>query len=280
MTGIRLTRDKQLDVASDIPALDEFCSRWANSWPPTTAKASGSLIVKSVRGRARPRRLCVGDRAGSLVWPSANHGEVVLDGGVGTIELSSDSVPQFELFVAPDFCVEPTLRIIRLITELLLAPDGAVLLHAAAVTVDESAWLFLGDSGFGKTTTARRLGREGAMRLSDDTLVLHLGTRELEPFVLDRGGGLPGRRGRTWPLGVVTLLAKGASSSQLAQPVPDPLRTWLAATARPLLPGPARFSVLEALGELALKIPPIRFDVAPHGPLIHVLRSAAQREVG
>jgi hypothetical protein len=46
--------------------------------------------------------------------------------------------------------------------------QGAVLLHAAAVVIDEKAVLFAGDSGSGKSTTATMLHRAGYRVLSDD----------------------------------------------------------------------------------------------------------------
>lgn len=54
----------------------------------------------------------------------------------------------------------------------LLALQGFTVLHAAAVRVGDRAALFLGDSGAGKSTTARAFSAAGCPRLADDKLVL------------------------------------------------------------------------------------------------------------
>jgi hypothetical protein len=53
--------------------------------------------------------------------------------------------------------------------------DGAVALHASAVSVDGSAIAFLGPKHAGKSTIAMALVRRGARLLTDDTLVVRFG---------------------------------------------------------------------------------------------------------
>jgi hypothetical protein len=53
--------------------------------------------------------------------------------------------------------------------------DGAVALHASAVSVDGSAIAFLGPKHAGKSTLAMALVRRGARLLTDDTLVVRFG---------------------------------------------------------------------------------------------------------
>jgi serine kinase of HPr protein (carbohydrate metabolism regulator) len=62
---------------------------------------------------------------------------------------------------------------LKLLMSLLLPSRRAVLIHASGVVIQGEGVIFLGDSGAGKTTTARRLGREGAMRIADDLTILH-----------------------------------------------------------------------------------------------------------
>src|SRR5262249_704962 len=62
----------------------------------------------------------------------------------------------------------------RAIAILELESRGVVVVHAAAVRSGRDAVALLGASGAGKTTTARRLGREGFVRVADDMLAADL----------------------------------------------------------------------------------------------------------
>jgi hypothetical protein len=54
----------------------------------------------------------------------------------------------------------------------LLARVGAVELHASCVVMDAKAYVFIGDSGAGKTTISRLAASIGALVLSDDRTVI------------------------------------------------------------------------------------------------------------
>lgn len=63
---------------------------------------------------------------------------------------------------------------LRVCTALLLARQGRALFHASAVvSASGGAWLFVGDSHSGKTTTALTLIEAGYDYLADDQLVVH-----------------------------------------------------------------------------------------------------------
>jgi hypothetical protein len=59
-----------------------------------------------------------------------------------------------------------------------------IALHGSAVEVDGRAWIFLGDSGVGKSTTAHALLGHGARHLGDDMTLVELGANETTVMVL------------------------------------------------------------------------------------------------
>jgi hypothetical protein len=107
---------------------------------------------------------------------------------------------------------------------LILARRGVFLVHASAIAMGDRAILLLGDSGAGKTTTARRLGREGLERLSDDLVALDVSgpTPLLHPVPFERGG-----RPLAWwtrapiPCVGALLVRKGADVSRIEGPSPN-----------------------------------------------------------
>ncbi|MCB9731473.1 MAG: hypothetical protein H6745_02425 [Deltaproteobacteria bacterium] len=85
--------------------------------------------------------------------------------------------------------------------------SGAVLLHGCAAVLDGAATVFVGASGDGKTTMARRLG--DALVLADDTVLVTRaagGAQTVAGTPFAGKEGLP-RRGDAWPLARVVTLA-------------------------------------------------------------------------
>jgi hypothetical protein len=62
----------------------------------------------------------------------------------------------------------------------LLAHDGALMLHASAVSTDDGVLLFLGKTGHGKSTLAGLLHARGRALLSDDCVMIDQGTDPVE----------------------------------------------------------------------------------------------------
>ena len=95
--------------------------------------------------------------------------------------------------------------------------DGALALHASAVSIDGAAIAFLGPKHVGKSTIAMALVRRGARLLTDDTLVLRFATDGL-------AWATPGvQRVRLWEdsaraLGATTRIALGAKPTTDALP--------------------------------------------------------------
>jgi hypothetical protein len=71
---------------------------------------------------------------------------------------------------------------LRILTAYRLLEQDGVMLHSAGVTDGESAWLLLGPSGAGKTTTSRLCLERGATVLSDDLNAVRLGPSPLAPL--------------------------------------------------------------------------------------------------
>lgn len=114
--------------------------------------------------------------------------------------------------------------------ERILGFEGFVCLHAACMTLGDQDWLFLGDSGTGKSTLAAACARDGGVVLTDDSVFVRLSPvdQQLEAFsgrsyVALREGALPlldrscdiagmsrllGPDGPKWAAGVVAMGGK------------------------------------------------------------------------
>lgn len=148
-------------------------------------------------------------------WLEGDRG--VLDGTSGfrgVVELASGSaelrVPPVAGAALSDPAAWDLFSAATLAVALLLGRTGRALAHAAAVVgPDGRAWLLVGDSHAGKTTTSANLLQAGWRYVSDDQVVLYRAADgELcvegwpRPFHLDEGweGGAPlHRRGTTDP---------------------------------------------------------------------------------
>ena len=141
--------------------------------------------------------------AATLAGGGVLRGRIALDAGVAEVrfapEAADDEAAAWTLYSAA-----------TLASALLLGRMGRALAHAAAVApADGGAWLLVGDTRAGKTTTCANLVRGGWSYLSDDHVVLY---RDAEgrvavegwprAFHLDEGwegGSITRRRGETDP---------------------------------------------------------------------------------
>jgi hypothetical protein len=160
----------------------------------------------------------------------------------------------------------------------LLAGLGRALIHGAAVVPPgDGAWVLVGDSGSGKSTTCATLCRAGWSYLSDDQVILSTGDRGVtvegwvRPFHLDAGwqrgersgpkrthdaaGLFPGLRRTTAPLAGL-LLPKVAPKQSTATSPADPA---------------------EALAELIRQSPWVLLDRGAAPVVLDLLAAAASR---
>lgn len=273
-----VSRRFSLELASELDAVHEVARRLPRVVPDAPPPPIAAEIVVAPRGEAAHVRYDFGDVVRPCVWSANGRGELRFDRTLGSVECPVDPSQRvrFEVGVDPDAVQECTLRMIRVATELALALRGSLMLHASAVVVDGVAHLFLGASGAGKTTTARRLGRGGALRVSDDTVMMHdvASAPRVEPFFLDRGGWLAGRPGASWPLGRALFVRKAAARTRLAGTVANPLRAWCSAAFAPALPVAHAATLIEGIARLAAIAPPRDFEVAPSGDVLAAILSA------
>lgn len=137
-----------------------------------------TLTVGPVRGWMSDRHLILRGAAAS--------GEVDLDAGRVVLRVPAD---------AGDPGEEDVYGMLTIGAGVLLAGLGRALIHGAAVAPSEAegAWILLGDSGSGKSTTCATLCRAGWSYLSDDQVILSPAVRGLtvegwvRPFHLDGG---------------------------------------------------------------------------------------------
>jgi hypothetical protein len=157
---------------------------------------------------------------------------------------------------------------IRAVTTLALARRGVLLLHAAAVHRAGDAIVLLGASGAGKTTSARRLGREGLQRIADDLIAVDLAASPptLHRLPFERAGrARPGPAGERITCRGGARVQKGAPAARLAA-LPDAARVWAdAVVALPPAPGaqPALLAAVARLCALPLRL----LEAPPAGPL-------------
>lgn len=216
MVVLPLLHDGRLRVEAHprlLPALD----RWLPLLPrDTPADPDGAVIrVLPLEGApgappAEPRTLHLG---GVDAWVSGDSarliggawldGRIALDGGTAELRLAEDAedaeAASWLLYSAG-----------TLAAALLLGRMGRALAHAAAVAPPAGdAWLMVGDSRAGKTTTCANLVSGGWSYLSDDHVVLYRDSAGRvcaegwpRAFHLDEGwaaGAVTRRRGDTDP---------------------------------------------------------------------------------
>jgi hypothetical protein len=203
-----------------VPELLRAASRWLPLLPEDTPADPAGAVVRVLAS------LAPSADAPSLAAPTMRMGSVAawlegdraaLDGNSGlhgVVDLASGAA---ELRVPPadhEALSEPSAWALfsasTLAAALLLGRMGRALAHAAAVVgPDGGAWLLVGDSHAGKTTTSANLLQAGWRYVSDDQVVLYRAAGSglsvegwPRPFHLDEGweGGAPlHRRGTTDP---------------------------------------------------------------------------------
>jgi hypothetical protein len=144
--------------------------------------------------------------------------ELRLDGPVASFRM-----PEGQLRVAADGRTELVVRtgserelLYRLLNLLLpalawsLPTRGMLLLHAAGIVVDGTAFVLVGQEGAGKSTWASVARGAGAAVLSDDLIVVDASTVPVQVLSLPfRAGDPPVGPGR-WPVARVMFAAHGA----------------------------------------------------------------------
>jgi hypothetical protein len=172
-------------------------------------------------------------------------------------------------------------NLLRILAAYRLLAAGGVLLHSAALSDGESAWLLLGPSGAGKTTASRLCLAAGADVLSDDLNAVLPGPAlpvvARLPFTGDLGErqGVPGAPG-SYPLRAVLRLRQGPAES-LAPLSPAAALAALTAAAPYVNRDPwRREPLLAALEGLARAVPAWELTFSPGADLWSILKSISR----
>ena len=161
----------------------------------------------------------------------------------------------------------------------LLAGLGRALIHgaAAAPAGSDGAWVLVGDSGSGKSTTCATLARAGWTYLSDDQVVLAPAERGVHvegwvrPFHLDAGWERGARTGVRTSVDPAVLLP---GARRAGAPLAGLLLPGVAAD-RPTAVAPA--DPAEALAELVRQSPWVLLDRGAAPRVLDLLSTAAAR---
>lgn len=254
---------------SGLPAHHALHAALEARWPPLPpgAQPSGVLAFEAVPG-------AVGLPSAELVtaevsWSTPDQAEILTNAAAFSLDLRG---PRLEARgrLDADRARGALEAAVRAVTVLALARRGVLVLHASAVHRAGDALVFLGASTAGKTTTARRLGREGLRRLADDMLAIDLAAvpPTLHRLPFERAGrALPELASGSPPVTCLggALVRKHAAAPGL-EPLPDPARVWAEAVIT-LPPAPARApELLEHLVRLC-RLPLRALAAPPAGPL-------------
>jgi Coenzyme PQQ synthesis protein D (PqqD) len=160
--------------------------RWALSSSSSAAAAAATIDLDVVSDPVgMPPTPLVEVR---VVWHSPQRATFTASSVEADVELAGASISARGRAHAPHArgALESTFRAVAALS---LARRHVVVLHASAVASIEGALVFLGPSEAGKTTTARRLGREGWKRLADDMIAIDLaGEPRLHILPFERSG--------------------------------------------------------------------------------------------
>ena len=275
-----LANDLFVSVRSSLAPVAEFLA--ATGWFEVGPGAVAADVLVIADPAAPRKRFLLDEYYTRIAWQDATHAEVETNGATASIEWtgSADDVLKAELRIFPEGAPESLGLFLRLLASLLLPSRNAVIIHASGVVVDGEGLVFLGESGAGKTTTARRAGREGALRIADDLAILRIESEQritVEGCCFDRGGRLPGRAGRAWPLRAAYDIRKGADRTEVGTTA-NPLAAWCAAIVSSTGPPGALVSILSLAFTLSRTLPPRAFHASATGPVLPALTSPRHHE--
>ena len=261
-----------LDVAGLPPDLRPILeARWPARSPDAGGEAEicGALAFEAVPGPVGlpPAELVTAE----VTWTGPAQAEVITNAAALSLDLSGDRVAGRGRVDARRArgAIEAAIRAAAV---LALARRGVLVLHASAVHRAGDGLVFLGASTAGKTTTARRLGREGLRRLADDMIAIDLASSPptLHRLPFERAGRALADLAAGVPEGPIAclggaLVRKGAGAAAMA-PLDDAPRVWAEAVITlPPAPGDALL-LLERFARLC-DVPLRALDAPPAGPL-------------
>ncbi|HEV2843884.1 MAG TPA: hypothetical protein VG477_03485, partial [Thermoanaerobaculia bacterium] len=160
---------------------------------------------------------------------------------------------------------------LRVLTAYRLLETGGAVLHSAGVTGGQAAFLLLGPSGAGKTTSSRLCLERGAIVLSDDLNAVREGSVVKLPFTGDLGERSGGPE--SVPLRALLKLVQGPED-RLRPLSPAASLASLVAAAPFVNRDPwRREALLETLEALARAVPAYELTFTPGGDVWGILQT-------
>jgi predicted ATPase len=275
---LSLTADGALGITVEAGAAG-FAARWLpQGLPELTESPRASIAVKLGAFAERPATmptLTVGPVAG---WMSERY--LILRGTAasGDVDLTSGRAV---LRVDPgsgDTGEGDVYGMLTIAAGVLLAGLGRALIHGAAIVPPgDAAWVLIGDSGSGKSTTCATLCRAGWSYLSDDQVILSNADRGVtvegwvRPFHLDRDWERGERSGTRAARDAATLFP---DQRRVTAPLAGLLLPKVAATHATAL---TAADPAEALAELIRQSPWVLLDRGAAPVVLDLLAAAASR---
>ncbi|HEX4633236.1 MAG TPA: hypothetical protein VH163_05350 [Gemmatimonadales bacterium] len=275
---LSLTVDGALGIAVE-PGATGFAARWVPQGLPelaTTPRAS--IVVKPGVSAERPATLptlTVGPVAG---WMSDRY--LILRGtsAGGDVDLTSGRAVLRVDPASGDAGEGDVYGMLTIAAGVLLAGLGRALIHGAAIVPPgDGAWVLIGDSESGKSTTCATLCRAGWSYLSDDQVILSNADRGVtvegwvRPFHLDRDWEGGERSGMRVARDAATLFPE---QRRVAAPLAGLLLPKIAARHATVL---APADPAEALAELIRQSPWVLLDRGAAPLVLDLLAAAASR---
>lgn len=195
--GIRRYRLYDLVVESSLslalsPIDDEATGAADDTWRVEQAgvELGSGRLVHDVADFDGQRRL--------KVWADDDHRRIFFSHGDTRVAWDADR-RHIRLHCGDDMQTRPAIVLERVAAPiaLMLQRPNCIALHASAVgDADQNAWIFVGDSGAGKSTTALELMRRGMTLLADDLVLIDVSTGRLASVtpavrLFDRPGQIP-----------------------------------------------------------------------------------------
>jgi hypothetical protein len=183
------------------------------------------------------------------------------------------------LFLPPDAPFALHYPLDELLFQHHLARHGGMEVHACGIAWEGRALLFCGQSGAGKTTTARlwRRRRPPATVLSDDRMIVRRRGGRLWAFGTPWHGSGRFASPRGLPLGAIFFLERGRRSAVLPMAAPAAMAALFARAFPPPWEAEATRRVLDLCARVAREVPCARLRFRPDATAVAAVLAARPR---
>lgn len=159
-----------------------------------------------------------------------------------------------------------------------LASEGGLILHAAGAILNNTAWVFPGPSGAGKTTLSALLHAESVPMLSDDRIII----RRVGSRFFAYGSPWPGEGGyalnQGLPLGGICFLEKAAQNTLAPLSLKNALNRLLPVTSLLWYEAEELLPMLDTCEQLLTSSPIMTLQFQRQPQVVEVIRRACEKE--